>query len=560
MVSPQNVARKKKLLRQTYRTDLLALCTEVLGYKDVSAAVHGPIIDAVQKFPGGEDTEVATGEWEYRPFREIRELEGSRRLLVLYPRGHLKTTIVTIAHTIQWIINYPDVRILISTATGDQAQKIMREIRGHFQFNPYFRFLFPEFCPPDEKSADFGSLTEFTVPCRRLHRKEPTVWTCSVGKVIAGSHPDVIKNSDLVDKENVKTPGGINEVISHFRFLNPLLERYDGTDVTPASTGWNDVEGTRYDFGDLYGQLMKSPDWKNVVRSAYHAEGAEKGEPIWKTRFSKEELEKSRREMGEWEFSAQFLNKCIPVGDGLCDPRDVAFVPVEVIRGIMPTLRLHCTVDLSGMEDNRKGDWTVLTVGGFDRDGRLYIIDVRCGRYSPETVIEHIFDIHKRYPAVIDYKIEKEAHARVLLPFLQREMSKRQKFPVIYPIKRDTHTSKQHRIRGLRPWFKTGIIRFSQDIPLSVKQELLDEIAHFPSQSSGVHDDILDTLADMMQNAEGGVTADVVADPPDMKTALFGLPKPQDRFLGFGEDGTAQWLYGNDDPKPTDRGRGMTGL
>jgi len=190
MVNPNDVVRKKHLLRQVYRTDLLALCTEVLGYKDVSREVHGPILDALQKFPGGENLSLSTlrvrpglkpssrdglpgakapgfhraslcdgddggvgrqasddqrgsskadskaecaglasGQFEYRPFKEIRALEGARRLLVLYPRGHLKTTIVTIAHTIQWIINYPDVRILISTATGDQAQKIMREIR-----------------------------------------------------------------------------------------------------------------------------------------------------------------------------------------------------------------------------------------------------------------------------------------------------------------------------------------------------------------------------------------------------------------------------------------------
>lgn len=118
---------------------------------------------------------------------------------------------------------------------------------------------------------------------------------------------------------------------------------------------------------------------------------------------------------------------------------------------------------------------------------------------------------------------------------------------MIYPIKRDTHTSKQHRIRGLRPWFKQSIIRFSQDIPLNTKNELMDEVAQFPSQSSGVHDDILDTLADLMQNQEGdGVTYDVVADLPDEKFSQFGRQRGVDRFLGFGENGVAQWLYGPD--------------
>lgn len=517
----------------------------MLGYSDVSREVHGPILDILQKFKGGAYTEVSPLVYKYTPEVPLWKLEGARRTLILYPRGHLKTTIITIAHTIQWIINYPDIRILISTATGDQAEKVMRELKGHFQYNEYFRSVFPEFCPAPERVSDFGSRDEFIVPCRTQVRKEPTVWTCTVGKTIAGVHPDVIKNSDLVDKENVKTPGGINDVISHFRFLNPLLERYDGRDGYPPTTGWNDVEGTKYDFGDLHSTLEKSPDWASKIVMGAH--NADYSKILWPSRFSKESLQATQREMGDWEYSAQYLNKCIPTGDGLCDPKDVVFVPGQVLRQILPSLRLHVTVDLAGMENTRKGDYTVLTVGGFDSNGRLYVIEVHCGHYSPEEVINLIFSIHARYPNVIDYKVEKDAHARVLLPFLQREMSVRQRYPVIYPIRRDTHQSKQHRIRGLRPWFKTGIIRFSDDIPLATKQELLDEVTQFPSESSGVHDDILDTLADQMQNREGdGVNYDVIANPPQDAQSQFGRPRGVDRFLGFSETGTAQWLFGGD--------------
>jgi hypothetical protein len=68
----------------------------------------------------------------------------------------------------------------------------------------------------------------------------------------------------------------------------------------------------------------------------------------------------------------------------------------------------------------------------------------------------------------------------------------------------------------------------------------------FPSQSSGVHDDILDTLADAMQNREGdGVTDDVVSSPYYDSREMFGAEKPKDRFLGFNADGSEGWLYGN---------------
>jgi|SRR5215472_1411967 len=532
-----------KVHRNKARRSLHWLCWEVLGYKDVSAAVHWPIIDHLQRFKGGTDEIDNLGRVSYTPFIPLWELplppcqEGqtARNTLVLYPRGHLKTSIVTIAHTLQWIINYPNVRILISTATGDQAHMMLAEIKSHLQFNKKFRWLFPEYCPLAKKAADFGNQEEFTVPNRTRHTKEPTVATCSVGKVIAGSHHEVIKNSDLVDKENVRTPGEIANVIAHYGYLNPLLERSE----IPPHNGWIDVEGTRYDFGDLYGRLLDSGTYRVVIRPRPDEE------TVWPERFPVSELKRIEKEVGPYIYSCQYRNQPIPPEGGLCDPKDIIFVPRHIIRQILPTLRLHTTIDLHGLEPQRNdNDATALTVHGFDRDGRMYVVDIRHGRFTPDQVIFHIFEIHARYPQMVDFKIEKDAHARVLLPFLQREASKRQRFPTMVPIKRDTHVSKQQRIRGLQPWFKAAIIRFADD--LSCKTELITEIMQFPSQSSGVHDDILDTLADAMQNQEGGVTDDVIADLSLDPRQMFGLEKPRNRFLGFGEAGSEEWLYGNE--------------
>ena len=527
---------------------MLALC-KVLGYIDVSEQVHGPILKIIPKFPGGEDVE-KNGVWEYRAFKEIWQLDGPREFLILYPRGHLKTTLVSQAFLIQCIINFPDIRILLSCATGDQVEKVIRAIKGVFQFNENFRALFPEFCP--KKADDFGSRDQFIVPARKLARGEPTLFAVTVGKTIAGYHPDMIFHSDLVDKENVKTPGGITDVIEHFKYMNPLLERYSARDGYPATRGFTFVEGTPYDFGDLHNMLSKSPDWEKVIKSAADPYPPEKPEHIlWPDRFPPKELERLRREMGDWMFSAQYLMKCIPQGDGLCDPKDVVFVPDEVIRNLMPRLRLQCIIDLAGMETTKTGDDTVLTVAGFDTDGRPYIPEINCGQFPPETVIELMFSIKRRYPGLILFKIEKDAHARVLLPFLQREMSKRNIYLNVVPIKRDNHTSKQHRIRGLRPFFQNHLIRFSDGIPLGIRHKLLDQIIQFPSESSGVHDDILDTLADAMQDAEGGATLDLVADPPDMKLAFFGQPQPKPRFMGFDESGIGMWTDGYTDGKPS---------
>lgn len=571
----RDALRARATLRHACRTNLLYLAREVLGYKDVSLDVHGPIFSILPQLEGGEET-LVEGVYRYRPHKEIWQIKGRRERLVLYPRGHLKTTLISQAHLIQWIINYPDIRILLSCATGDQVEKVVRAIKGVFQYNDAFRDIFPDFCPPREKSNDFGSKDQFITPARTMTRGEPTLFSVTVGKTIAGYHPDVIFHSDLVDKENVKTPGGIQDVIEHFKYMNPLLERYSArafcakckkvvhadpsgkmadkcpkcsseVQIFPATRGFTYVEGTPYDFGDLHNMLLSDPaykDWLKVIKPAQ--EDYPKGKILWPHRFPPEELEKIRKEIGDWLFSAQYLMKCVPQGDGLCDPKELIFIPAKVMKDLMPRLRLHVTIDLHGMENNKGNDFTVMTLGGFDRDGRLYIPEIKLGRFNPEEVIANIFDFHRRYPQIIDFKVEKDAHARVLLPFLKREMSKRQSFPTIWPIKRDTNVSKKQRIRGLRPWLKTKTVVFSDGLGLAVMQELMDEVAKFPSESAGVHDDILDTLADQMQNQEGGVTDDVVSDSPYKQESIFGMPRPRDRFLGFGEEGVSQWLYGND--------------
>ena len=101
---------------------------------------------------------------------------------------------------------------------------IVGEMKAHFQFNGFFRFLFPEFCP-SKNVSDFGSKTEFTVPKRVRKAKEPTIMTASVGKALASTHHDVIKISDAVTENNVHTDGQIREVKDFFGYIEPLRER-----------------------------------------------------------------------------------------------------------------------------------------------------------------------------------------------------------------------------------------------------------------------------------------------------------------------------------------------
>jgi len=516
-----------KYARQQCRTNLIYLCRLVLGYPDVTKAVHKPMVDALQKFKGGTEgcIDVASNRWRvvegsYKPFVPLYDLEGPRERLILIPRNHLKSTVCTIAHTIQAIINYPDIRILLSSGTGGQVEGFLRAIKTHFQTNGMFRYLFPEFCPPANKIKDFGNASCFTVLNRTLIRPEPTVATTSVGSVVAGAHYDWIKHDDMVDKENIRTPEQIENVKNHYGFLDPLLQRVNKAPYR----GWTDVIGTRYDYSDLYGALLDAEEkrkeagkaeWGILVQSAIVSgdlSDPENCNTLWPERFPPRELLRIAEDptRGWGHLSSQYLMNPRPDSAGLVDSADqIVWVPKEAMSKLYAYLNLHVTIDLAGMEPSTNkladNDYTVINLHGFGHDGTLYIVSIMRGRYTPFEVIDKLFILAQLHPRIMDFKVEKEAHARVLLPFLKREMEKRQRFIPIAEIRRDNRTSKQQRIKGLQPWFQSGHIKFQDGQPH--KLAIIDEIMRFPKYS---HDDILDTIADAMQNREGGVISDVL--------------------------------------------------
>lgn len=496
-----NEDKLKKIvaLRQKCRTDLFFLMTKILGYKDCDPVFHGEFIEQLQKFKGGTDNFTTDGNFvSYTPACPVSELEGSRRNLLLAFRSSFKTTVFTVAHTIQWIINYPDIRMLVCHAVNGVAEDILGEVKQHFQYNENFRYLFMEHCPKPKKAADFGNQQEFTTIARKTIRKEPTVQACSVESTTAGIHVEVIKCSDIVNKENVRTPEAMRQIRRSVAQLQFLLDQ-------PA-LHWLDVEGTLYDYSDVYNDILRAeeqrkdgkPVWAIFRKPILDVAG----KASWPGRFSSERIEALRRDptMTTYDFMSQYMLRIVSGENQYFEADDFQWTPREVIE--KNCLRFHMTVDLCSPDPingpSKTEDFTVITVCGFDRMNRMYVCDISRGRYLPDETINEIFRLHEMYRC-LDVKMEDASGARQILPFLDREKIKRGKWPVVSLIKRDNRTSKQDRIAGLQPWFKAKDIRFANDLPW--KEEMLTEFCYFPRYN---HDDICDTIADQMQNRYTG--------------------------------------------------------
>ena len=183
------------------------------------------------------------------PTKPINQQSEVKTRLLLWPRGGAKSTFDHV-DTVQWVLCFPDIRILYLTAEKDLAEGFVGEIKGHFYIkeDPSWMNLFwPEFCVEEGKA---GAKREFTCPvyaAKKTGRKEPTVYASSVGKNKAGWRYELIKADDAVSDTNSET-SLLCEKISKALFLAEKLLALGGFYI--------DYIGTSYAEEDHYSVLL----------------------------------------------------------------------------------------------------------------------------------------------------------------------------------------------------------------------------------------------------------------------------------------------------------------
>lgn len=207
-----------KFLKQKCETDLRFLCKEVLGMRDWQEGLH----DDIARFLQLPDKEK----------------------LILVPRGHLKSSIVTVGYATQSILRNHNTRILITNAVWDKAREFLQQITEYL-IDSDLKEIYGNFI---HKSAPWTK-NEITIAQKQdMTRRGPTIKTAGLESVLTGSHCDKIINDDLVELNNVQTKEQIQKVIhfhdSLFAILDPGGEMID--------------VGTRWGEDDLYGEIIKN--------------------------------------------------------------------------------------------------------------------------------------------------------------------------------------------------------------------------------------------------------------------------------------------------------------
>lgn len=253
----------------------------------------------ILKYP--DITENVHGEWE-----EFLKSGKKKKKLLLVPRGHLKTTFVTVGGSLQDIIRDNNNRILFANAIGDNAQSFLFEIKEHIKNNKTLHTYYPETASWEKNSVKWSE-KHIIIP-RTRQSKEPTIETSGVGGSLVSQHYDKIILDDLVNVENSATRIQADKVIDYYKQCISLLE----------PNGELIVIGTRYTYYELYQYIIDElkEDFDIFVRTCYKRLPGEKRKdgsrrpgkevPYFPKKFTMDSLAEIKRSQGSYVFS------CLP--------------------------------------------------------------------------------------------------------------------------------------------------------------------------------------------------------------------------------------------------------
>ena len=390
--------------------------------------------------------------------------------MLLLPRGSLKTTVGTIAYSVQCILQNPNIRILIASETLNQAQKFLSEIKGHFQ-SERFKQFYGNMLP-----ATGWKEGEITVSTRKANKKEPTISTAGVDVTRTGMHYDLIIVDDPHSQKNTTNYDQIEQVKNWYRLLLSMLE----------PTGQIMIIGTRWDFNDLYSMIQSelSTEYDIMVRRAREADGT----LFFPSRLTDAFLEEQRKEQGEAIYSCQYDLNPIPTSLQVFRESDIRFYdePPEDLSVFMA-----CDPSLTE-EEKSKGDYTAIVVVGIDHKNDWYILELINEHYSPDQINQKLFELY-RYWGTSVIGIESVAFSKLLKPAFEKYVWSKGFQPRVEELK-SGGKGKELRIKSLQPLYEQHKVFMPKPdfINNDAYAQLYGQLLHFPKSK---YDDALDSLA-----------------------------------------------------------------
>lgn len=438
---------KIELLRRRYRTDLYALCCEVLGMEDLR--LNPKLFRRMAQW--------ATT-WQPHKFIKI----------CLAARGFFKTSICNEGRCIQEILNDPQAQILNGRSVQENAEGTVKAIRSHIDQNRVLKFLYPEIRPGNP-----WSVKKFSVK-RPFDTQACTMEAWGIGASQTSLHYGHGKGSlgivldDLEDKETANSE--ITRVSSKeafyycFHLLNP------GSYVM--------VIGTRYPEDDMYGWVMDNPEMRDYIDCLVISAEDEDEHSAFPQRFSDEFLH-VQKILNFWLYSAQMLQRPITQKNAVFSKEliEKMYFDVETLdtsnmtSGFMwdPGAASDVISAFTRVQKRKtRGHGFSLTVGYKNHKDDLYVTHAYRKKFEPTAqanfVLEKAVELKPMY-ILVEADVLQGAYVSLL-----RE--RRDELGLSFAIRPITskHTTKVHRIDQMASIAEAGKIKIARGLTTLVAE------------------------------------------------------------------------------------------
>lgn len=400
-----------------------------------------------------------------RKLMDLRTGNGKHRLAVSMPPRHSKSSMVTLAFPLWLLFQNPNINILIVTGSPKLSDKFGIQLREYIRnLGPYFNVYLS-----DVKQASTHLM--FCDKNKKLYRGN--IILASSGGGITGQDADyLILDDPYRGNDDEFTPGALQKKID---WANRVVEQR----IEPHTKYC--ILHTRWHSNDLIGYYRRvDPESYDFIEFPALNEN---GEPLWKERYTSEELLKKKEVVGERVFQSVYQQQPIDMSSDFFNMKHLKFGIPEGFD-VQSVCRAW---DIASSDALSKNDFTAgAKIQRYD--DYCIISDLVHGRFGgrtkniiQETAIRDTPNTH----------IVIETGVAAAGKLLYDEWCNQLQGFIVEQAKVSGGKSKVDRATPFKNAIEDGKVYIDIEDPV-LRQIMIDELSSFPN---GEHDDITDAIS-----------------------------------------------------------------
>lgn len=400
-----------------------------------------------------------------------------RRALICIPPRYLKTYLISICYSAWLLGKDPSTRIICASYGTDLAEKFSADTLKLMK-SAFYRRVFPNthLDPKQQNKTEIGT----TAGGYRF--------ATSTGATLTGRGADVIIIDDPLKANEGHSPTARANCINWFQ--STIHTRFN-----QPKQGRLIVVAQRLHPEDLPGHIIQTGGWEELILPAFFSKDQsydiiedgvqglfQAGRVLQESRHDLDDLERLKKEMGEFDFEAQFNQNPLP-------PGGTTFREHWIKRYDQPPTKAQTEAIIQSWDTAYEGDetnaWSVCTTWAKGPNG-FHLLDVWRGRPAFPDLVKAVYAQKAKWNARMVI-VENKASGISLIETI-RQLERQKWLVPISPEKSKVERAEQQAVK-----FEQGKIWLPNSAPWLAAYEA--ELFSFPHTK---HDDQVDSTVQLL--------------------------------------------------------------